>query len=81
VTAKHDRVARLVRARIERGEFPDGHHLVQGKLAAEYGVHRDVVWQALSALADRGADVGTPVTASGDWQAVRDAVLRKSGEP
>jgi DNA-binding GntR family transcriptional regulator len=54
MTPKRDRVARIVRARIERGDFPDGHHLVQDRLAAEYGVNRDVVWYALAALQREG---------------------------
>ena len=50
--ARH--VARLVRERIEAGGYPDGHHLVQGRLAAEFGVGRPVVWQALAELRDDG---------------------------
>jgi DNA-binding GntR family transcriptional regulator len=54
VSAKRDHVARQVRARIERGEYADGQPLVQTRLAAEYGVHRDVVWQALADLRQEG---------------------------
>jgi DNA-binding FadR family transcriptional regulator len=54
MTAKRDRVARLVRARIERGDYADGQHLVQSELAAECGVTRRVVWQALADLQDEG---------------------------
>ena len=52
--SKAQRVARLVRARIERGGYPDGHRLVQDRLAAEFGVGRSVVWQALAELQDDG---------------------------
>jgi DNA-binding GntR family transcriptional regulator len=54
VTAKRDRVARQVRARIERGEYADGQPLIQSRLAAEYGVNRAVVWRALAALRREG---------------------------
>lgn len=53
-TAKRSRVARGVRAAILRGEYADGDHLNQGRLAAEYGVNRQVVWFALAALKDEG---------------------------
>ena len=53
-TPKRDRVARGVRAAILRGDYADGFALSQGKLAAEYGVHRGVVWRALAALEDEG---------------------------
>jgi DNA-binding GntR family transcriptional regulator len=54
MTPKRDRVARTVRARIERGDYPDGHHLSQAQLAAEFGVTRHVIWPALAALQDEG---------------------------
>ena len=53
-TPKRDKVARGVRAAILRGDYADGFALSQGKLAAEYGVHRGVVWRALAALEDEG---------------------------
>ena len=53
-TPKRDRVARGVRAAILRGDYADGFALSQGKLAARYGVHRDVVWRALADLEDEG---------------------------
>jgi DNA-binding GntR family transcriptional regulator len=49
-TPKRDRVARGIRAAILRGDFADGCALSQDKLAAEYGVHRTVVWNVLTAL-------------------------------
>jgi DNA-binding GntR family transcriptional regulator len=48
------RVARLVRTRIERGDYTDGHLLVQERLAAEFGAGRSVVWRALAELRDEG---------------------------
>jgi DNA-binding GntR family transcriptional regulator len=53
-TPKRDRVARGVRAAILRGDYADGFALSQDKLAAQYGVHRDVVWRALADLEDEG---------------------------
>ena len=53
-TPKQDRVTRRVRAAILRGDYADGFALSQDKLAAQYGVHRGVVWRALAALADEG---------------------------
>jgi DNA-binding GntR family transcriptional regulator len=50
MTPKRDRVAKAVRARIEHGDYADGQHLIQDKLAAEYCVNRDVVWFALGQL-------------------------------
>jgi DNA-binding GntR family transcriptional regulator len=47
-------VARGIRAAILRGDYPDGFAFSQEKLAAEYGVHRDVVWPALAALEREG---------------------------
>ena len=47
-------MARELRARIERGDYPDGHHLVQYRLAAELGVACDTVWRALGDLQDDG---------------------------
>jgi DNA-binding GntR family transcriptional regulator len=43
-----------VRARIERGDYADGQHLIQEKLPAECGVNRDVVWYALARLRKEG---------------------------
>jgi DNA-binding GntR family transcriptional regulator len=54
MTPKRDRVAKAVRARIERGDYADGQHLIQDKLAAEYGVDRQVVWYALARLEEEG---------------------------
>jgi DNA-binding GntR family transcriptional regulator len=54
MTPKRDRVAQLVRARIERGDYADGQHLVQSELAAQCGVTRHVVWYALADLQDEG---------------------------
>jgi DNA-binding GntR family transcriptional regulator len=51
---KRERVARQVRARIERGDYADGQPLIQARLAQEYGVHREVVWFALAALRHEG---------------------------
>jgi hypothetical protein len=50
MTVKRERVARQVRARIERGDYADGQPLIQTRLAEEYGVHREVVWYALAGL-------------------------------
>ena len=49
-TPKRGRVARGIRAAILRGDYADGFALSQDKLAAQYGVNRDVVWHALPAL-------------------------------
>jgi len=54
MTAKRERVAREVRAAILRGDYEDGHHLSQRRLAAEFDVDRSVVWYALTALRDEG---------------------------
>jgi len=54
MTVKRERVAAQVRARIERGDYADGQPLIQTRLAAEYGVHREVVWNALAALRKEG---------------------------
>jgi len=54
MTLKRERVANGVRAAIERGEYADGQPLVRQRLASEYGVHRDVVWQALADLEEDG---------------------------
>ena len=51
---KRERVARGVRAAIERGEYADEQPLIQQRLASEYGVHRDVVWMALADLEEDG---------------------------
>ena len=51
---KRERVARGVRAAIERGEYADEQPLIQQRLASEYGVHRDVVWMALADLEENG---------------------------
>lgn len=51
---KRERVARGLRAAILRGDYADGQHLSQEKLAAEYGVNRSVIWRALSVLQDEG---------------------------
>jgi DNA-binding GntR family transcriptional regulator len=54
MTTKRERVTRGMRAAILRGDYADGQHLNQEKLAAEYGVDRSVVWFALAALQDEG---------------------------
>jgi DNA-binding GntR family transcriptional regulator len=54
MSLKRERVARGVRAAIERGEYADGQHLIQQRLASEYGVHRGVVWSALADLKEDG---------------------------
>jgi DNA-binding FadR family transcriptional regulator len=54
MSLKSERVARGVRAAIERGEYADGQHLIQQRLASEYGVHRGVVWSALNDLKEDG---------------------------
>jgi DNA-binding GntR family transcriptional regulator len=51
---KRDFVARGIRAAIVRGDYADGFVLSQDKLAAEYGVSRQVVWNALAALEREG---------------------------
>lgn len=51
---KRDRVARGIRAAILRGDYADGCALSQDKLAATYGVHRQVVWHALADLEREG---------------------------
>jgi DNA-binding GntR family transcriptional regulator len=43
VTVSRERVARAVRAAIVRGDYADGQHLSQDKLAAQYRVHRSVL--------------------------------------
>jgi DNA-binding GntR family transcriptional regulator len=53
-TPKRDRVARGIRAAILRGDYADGLALSQDKLAAEYGVNRQVVWYVLAALEREG---------------------------
>ena len=53
-TLKRDRVARGIRTAILRGDYPDGFALSQEKLAAKYGVHRQVVWAVLVALERKG---------------------------
>jgi len=54
MTVKRERVAAQVRARIERGDYADGQPLIQARLAAEFGVHREVVRYALAALRREG---------------------------
>jgi DNA-binding GntR family transcriptional regulator len=54
MSLKSERVARGVRTAIERGEYADGQHLIQQRLASEYGVHRGVVWSALNDLKEDG---------------------------
>jgi DNA-binding GntR family transcriptional regulator len=53
-TPKREHVARALRAAILRGDYADGFALSQDKLAAEYGVNRQVVSYALSALEREG---------------------------
>ena len=53
-TPKRDRVARGIRAAIRRGDYPDGFALSQDKLAAQYGVNRQVIWHVLTALKREG---------------------------
>jgi DNA-binding GntR family transcriptional regulator len=53
-TPKRDRVARGIRAAIQQGDYADGFPLSREKLAAEYGVHREVVWAVLVALEREG---------------------------
>jgi DNA-binding GntR family transcriptional regulator len=53
-TPKRDRVARGIRAAILRGDYADGFALSQDKLAAQYGVNREVVRHALAALEREG---------------------------
>lgn len=54
MTAKRERVICGVRAAIMRGDYADGHHLSQDKLAEQYGVGRSVVSWALAVLQDEG---------------------------
>jgi DNA-binding GntR family transcriptional regulator len=51
---KREFVARIMRARIARGDYPDGHSLSQAQLAAEFGVTRHVIWPALATLQKEG---------------------------
>jgi DNA-binding GntR family transcriptional regulator len=51
---KRDLVARIMRARVARGDYPDGHHLSQTRLAAEFRVTRHVIWPALAVLQREG---------------------------
>jgi DNA-binding GntR family transcriptional regulator len=51
---KREQVAREIRVAILRGDYTDGFALSQSKLARQYGVHRDVVGQALAALEREG---------------------------
>ena len=53
-TPKRERVARGIRTAILRGDYADGFALSQDKLAAEYGVNRQVVWSVLAALEREG---------------------------
>jgi DNA-binding GntR family transcriptional regulator len=53
-TPKRDRAARGIRAAILRGDYADGFALSQDKLAAQYGVDRQVIWHVLAALEDEG---------------------------
>ncbi len=53
-TPKRDRVARGIRAAILRGDYADGVALNQSKLAARYGVHWSVIWNALADLEREG---------------------------
>jgi DNA-binding GntR family transcriptional regulator len=48
------KLARILRARIQRGDFSNGHYLSRIKLAAEYDVSPNTVFYALSALYDNG---------------------------
>jgi DNA-binding GntR family transcriptional regulator len=53
-TPKRDRAARGIRAAILRGDYADGFALSQDKLAAQYGVDRQVIWRVLVALEGEG---------------------------
>jgi DNA-binding GntR family transcriptional regulator len=53
-TPKRGQVSRGIRAAILRGDYADGLALSQDKLAAEYGVNREVVWHVLAALERAG---------------------------
>jgi DNA-binding GntR family transcriptional regulator len=66
---KCGRIVRSLRERIERGEFRDGEELSMRKLAAEYGMNRPVVRDALCALNDDG--LATQDAASGQWRVRR----------
>jgi DNA-binding FadR family transcriptional regulator len=54
MTGKSDHVATALRTAILRGDYEDGEHLSQPKLALQYGVHRSVVSQALYMLEFEG---------------------------
>ena len=51
---KRIRLARILRARIQRGDFSDGQYLSRVKLAAEYDVSPNTVLYALSMLHGNG---------------------------
>lgn len=53
-TPKREQAKRAIRAAILRGDYADGHALSQDKLAAEYGIGRQVVWHVLIALEREG---------------------------
>ena len=54
MAGKSDHVATALRTAILRGDYEDGEHLSQPKLALQYGVHRSVVGQALYMLEFEG---------------------------
>ena len=63
---KWGRVARSLRERIKSGGFRDGQELSMRELAAEYGVSRSAVRDALGVLRDDGLAVQQ--AASGRWR-------------
>jgi DNA-binding transcriptional MocR family regulator len=54
MSEKSDAIAAALRKAILRGDYADGEHLSQPKLALEYGIHRSVVWHALYLLEFEG---------------------------
>jgi len=54
MSQKSDHVATALRTAILRGDYQDGEHLSQPKLALQYGVHRSVVSKALYVLGFEG---------------------------
>jgi DNA-binding transcriptional MocR family regulator len=51
---KRIKLARILRVRIQRGDFKNGQYLGRIELAAEYGVSPNTVFYALSALSVNG---------------------------
>ena len=54
MSEKSDQIAGVLRRAILRGDYQDGEHLSQAKLALKYGVHRSVVINALHLLEFEG---------------------------